>query len=99
MPEYDLVKIFKALSDKTRQDILELLNDEELTVTDICSAFRITQPTISHHLAILKNCQIVDSRKNGKNIYYFVRHSEFKGAMGVFLRRMKIRVILYGKQV
>ena len=59
MVDYDLVKIFKALADKTRQDILELLGEEEMNVTDICSEFEISQPTVSHHLNILKNCHLV----------------------------------------
>ncbi|HNX90830.1 MAG TPA: metalloregulator ArsR/SmtB family transcription factor [Candidatus Omnitrophota bacterium] len=92
MTEYDLVKIFKALSDRTRQDILELLSGEEMNVSDICSEFKTTQPTISHHLQILKNCDLVDSRKEGKNIYYYVRKEVVRGAFGTVVRRMRIRV-------
>ena len=54
MNEYDFVKIFKALADRTRQDIIEMLTEEEMNVTDICAEFNISQPTISHHLHILK---------------------------------------------
>ena len=70
MEEYDIIKRFKALADKTRQEILELLGEDEMNVTDICSEFKTSQPTISHHLNILKNCDLVDCRKDGKNIYY-----------------------------
>lgn len=90
--EYDLVKIFKALADKTRQDILALLAEEELNVTDICAAFDISQPTVSHHLHILRNCDLVSSRKEGKNIYYFVERRVVDDMFVHIIRKMKIRI-------
>ena len=93
MAEYDLVRIFKALADRTRQDILELLSVHEMNVTDICSEFRTSQPTISHHLQILRNCDLVDSRKEGKNIYYFVRQEVVNDVFGRVIRKMHIRII------
>ncbi len=93
MSEYDLVRIFKALADKTRQDILELLSDDEMNVTDICSEFNTSQPTISHHLQILKNCDLVDCRKDGKNIYYYVKQEVVNDVFGRVVRKMKIKII------
>ena len=93
MTEYDLVRIFKALADRTRQDILELLSAHEMNVTDICSEFKTSQPTISHHLQILRNCDLVDSRKEGKNIYYFVRQEVVNDVFGRVIRKMHIRVV------
>jgi len=93
MREYDLVKIFKALSDRTRQEIFELLEEEEeMSVNDICAEFRISQPTISHHLQILRNSEIVDSRKEGKKIYYFVKQEIVNDVFGRFVRKMHIRI-------
>jgi DNA-binding transcriptional ArsR family regulator len=93
MEDRDFVRIFKALADKTRQDILELLGEDERNVSDICSVFKTSQPTISHHLQILKNSNLVDSRKEGKNIYYFVRQETFRDAFGGIVRKMRIRVV------
>lgn len=94
MDTHDLVKIFKALADKTRQDILEMLAEHERNVTDICTEFNTTQPTISHHLQILKNSSLVDSRKEGKNIYYYVRQEVVDDVFGqVVIRKMHVRVI------
>ena len=93
MADYDFVKIFKALADKTRQDILELLGEEEMNVTDICSEFRISQPTVSHHLHILKNCNLVDFRKEGKNIYYYVKQEIMNDVFGTVVRKMHIRIV------
>ena len=93
MVEYDLVRIFKALADKTRQDIFEMLGDEEMNVTDICNMFKISQPTISHHLQILRNSNLVATRKEGKNVYYYVKKEVVSGAFGNIIRKMHIRIV------
>ena len=93
MDENEIIKIFKALADRTRQDILELLVGDEMNVTDICSEFGVSQPTVSHHLQILKNCKLVGYRKQGKNIYYYVRSDVVVGAFGHVSRKMRIRII------
>ncbi|MEN8186891.1 MAG: autorepressor SdpR family transcription factor [Bacteroidota bacterium] len=62
--------IFKALNDKTRRDILELLKDKELTAGGIADKFNISKPSISHHLDILKRADLVTSEKRGQFIYY-----------------------------
>jgi DNA-binding transcriptional ArsR family regulator len=93
MDEYDLVKIFKALADRTRQEIMELLAETEMNVTDICSEFNISQPTVSHHLHILKNCDLVATRKEGKNIYYYVRQEIVNDVFGRVVKKMHIRIV------
>ena len=92
MSEYDLVRIFKALADRTRQDILELLSAHEMNVTDICSEFRTSQPTISHHLQILRNCDLIDSRKEGKNIYYYVKREVVDDVFVTVIKKMRIHL-------
>jgi len=66
----DCCAFFKALLDGTRQKILELLYNKEMCVSEICKHFRISQPSISHHLGILKQAGLVKTRKEGKEIYY-----------------------------
>lgn len=61
---------FKALSDPTRQEILRLLKDGEMNVTAICQRFDMSQPSISHHLAILKRAGLVEDDKKGKEVFY-----------------------------
>lgn len=90
--ERELVRLFKALSDATRQDILELLIEAEMNVTDICEKFNTTQPTISHHLQVLKNCHLVDSRKEGKNIYYYARKEIIEDVFGDVIQRFHIEI-------
>ena len=63
-------QIFHALGDKTRLKILELLKSKEICVSDICKQFDMTQPSISHHLDILKRAGLVSSDKRGREVYY-----------------------------
>jgi ArsR family transcriptional regulator, arsenate/arsenite/antimonite-responsive transcriptional repressor len=62
--------IFKALNDKTRRDIVELLKKGDLTAGEIADHFDISKPSISHHLDILRQADIVSSVKQGQFIYY-----------------------------
>ena len=61
---------FKALSDPTRREILNLLKDGAMAAGDIVDHFQMTGATISHHLSILKSAGLIDDEKNGKYIYY-----------------------------
>ena len=72
MVQIDCVAFCRALGDNTRQEILQLLQKKgELCVNDIVAAFkRSSQPTISHHLKILKHEGLVNSRREGKEIIY-----------------------------
>lgn len=62
--------VFKALNDKTRRDILELLKDGDKTAGDIADHFQFSKPTISHHLDLLKQAELLTSEKKGQFIYY-----------------------------
>lgn len=62
--------VFKALSDPTRREILILLRDGEMTAGEIVERFDTTGATISHHLSILKNADLVEDQRHGKYISY-----------------------------
>jgi DNA-binding transcriptional ArsR family regulator len=66
----DCVEFCRALADETRQRILEMLLEQEMCVSEIVEAFPTSQPTISHHLDVLKRFGLVTSRKVGKLAYY-----------------------------
>jgi DNA-binding transcriptional ArsR family regulator len=68
----DCVAFCKALADETRQCILEMLLEEEMRVSDIVEAFSMSQPSISHHLGVLKQFGLVTSRKEGKHVFYAI---------------------------
>lgn len=63
-------KTFKALSDGTRREILELLKKGAVSAGDISAHFHMTPATISHHLSVLKDAGLVSDEKRGKFIYY-----------------------------
>ena len=62
--------VFKALSDPTRRKILELLTEKDMTAGEIADHFKISKPSISHHLNSLKNSELILGEKQGQNILY-----------------------------
>jgi len=89
----ELMHLFKALSDKNRLRILELLKDDELCVTDICRSFRMRQPSISHHLAILRRAGVVIDRKEGKEVYYSINRTYLHTSMNDYITRMALIIV------
>ncbi|NUM25396.1 MAG: winged helix-turn-helix transcriptional regulator [Candidatus Buchananbacteria bacterium] len=73
-----LNKTFSALSDPTRRKILELLKKKDLSVNDIALNFSISLPSLSHHLTILKNAQLVTSQRRGQQMIYSLNLSVFE---------------------
>jgi DNA-binding transcriptional ArsR family regulator len=75
---------FKALADPTRRKILAMLREKNLSAGEIADAFEMTKPSISHHLAILKNAELVGAERDGQNIIYSLNSS----VMQEFLQEM-----------
>jgi ArsR family transcriptional regulator len=64
------VEFAKALADQTRQRIMSICCCRELNVTEIVNQIDVAQPTVSHHLKILKGAGLVRSVRRGQEIYY-----------------------------
>lgn len=64
------IRAFKALGDENRLTILQLLQDGEKCACMLLEEMHISQPTLSHHMKILCDAQIVVSRKEGKWMHY-----------------------------
>ncbi|MFZ9388345.1 MAG: autorepressor SdpR family transcription factor [Chitinophagaceae bacterium] len=62
--------VFKALNDPTRREILQLLQERDMTAGEIVEKFNISGPSISHHLDLLKQAKLVLAEKEGQFIYY-----------------------------
>jgi ArsR family transcriptional regulator len=75
-------RLLKALADPTRLRILSLLSrhEGEVCVFEIVESFTLEQPTISHHLRILRDAGLVDCRKKGLWAYYYVRREALSRA-------------------
>ena len=77
----------KALSDETRQAILKMLQERRMSVGEIVGAFEMSQPTISHHLNVLKNLRLVESRKAGKQVFYSIRQDRVTECCGMIMAK------------
>src|SRR6188768_2239442 len=65
-----LTALFRLLSDKTRLNILMLLAQGERNVTTLCQELGLPQPTVSHHLGLLRMNNIIGNRRSGKQVFY-----------------------------
>ena len=81
----DMAELFKAFGDSTRIKILYVLWQGERNVTDICAALEMNQSAISHQLKLLKSAGLVGSRREGKQMIYFLADEHVKTiiAMGM----------------
>jgi ArsR family transcriptional regulator len=61
---------FKALADPTRREILRLLRRGEMTAGGLAERFDMAKPSMSHHFAVLKQADLITSRREGQQIYY-----------------------------
>ncbi len=65
-----LTALFRLLSDKTRLQILLLLSEGERNVSTLCHQLGLPQPTVSHHLGLLRMSNIIANRRAGKQVFY-----------------------------
>jgi DNA-binding transcriptional ArsR family regulator len=79
-------EFFKALSHPARIKILEMIRDGELSVTELQEHLGIESSSVSQHLSVLRNKNIVESRKAGTTVYYRVRDPEILELLDVARR-------------
>lgn len=65
-----LASLFQLLSDRTRLRILLLLAEGERNVTSLCDSLNLPQPTVSHHLGLLRIRNVIGNRRDGKQVFY-----------------------------
>ena len=70
--------VFQAIADPTRRAILLLLASQSLTAGAIASNFDTARPTVSKHLAILTECELLTQEQNGREIYYHINAKNMK---------------------
>jgi DNA-binding transcriptional ArsR family regulator len=68
--ELSLNRTLQALADPTRRAILQMLNERDMTAGEIGARFAISAPSVSHHLSVLKQAELVRSERNGQTIVY-----------------------------
>lgn len=87
--ERHLTKVFKALSDGTRQEILRLLESHQRTVGEIVGNFNLSQPTISRHLSVLKEADLVVDQRQGQNVIYRLNEPALSSSMQEFFGQFR----------
>ena len=70
--------VFQAIADPTRRAILLLLASQAMTAGAIAANFDTARPTVSKHLQILTECQLLDQEQNGREIYYHLNPKKIK---------------------
>lgn len=76
-----LTDVFKALSDPTRRRILMLLRERDMNAGEIAGNFPVSKPSISHHLAQLKQAGLVSDTRQGQNIVYSLETTALQDLM------------------
>lgn len=76
--------VFKALSDSTRREILNLLKDGPKNAGEIADQFNMTKPSISHHLSILKQAGLIEDERQGQQIIYNLNSTVFQELLSWF---------------
>ena len=76
------VEFAKALADETRQKIMTLCCCQWISVSDIVQQLNVTQPTVSHHLAVLREAGLVDVHEQGKQTFYRLNQKRITDCCG-----------------
>lgn len=89
----DSVTFAKAIADQTRQEIMRLLCCQWLPVGDVVGRTGVSQPTVSHHLAILREAGLVSTRREGKQIFYTLDQDAVAVCCGVLMQNFAPEMI------
>jgi DNA-binding transcriptional ArsR family regulator len=84
-----MTKVFKALADGTRQEILQLLEEHPYAVGEIVAKFDLSQPTISRHLSVLKEADLVIDQRRGQNVIYRLNEGALASSMRQFFGQFR----------
>jgi len=90
-----LSALFRLLSDRTRLSILLKLAAGERNVTTLCEELGLPQPTVSHHLALLRMSNMVKNRRSGKQVFYTLNsapNTENDGALAFAVPNFLVRI-------
>ncbi|MFO0926965.1 MAG: autorepressor SdpR family transcription factor [Gemmataceae bacterium] len=82
---------FKALADPTRREVLRLLRGGEMTAGELAARFDLSKPSLSHHFAVLKTADLIGSRRDGQQIYYFLNTTVVEDVLAVIWDLFAVR--------
>ncbi len=96
----DVDRLFGALANPTRRDVLDLLLHGPRTVTEIAARFDMARPSVSEHLKVLRDCGLVSETKRGRNRYYAINPGplhELQQWLTPYERFWRDRLISFGE--
>lgn len=73
-----IAEFYNALADETRLTILDMLSRQEMCACEIIVGVSLSQPTVSHHLKILRQAELITAKKDGKWVYYTLNAEVFQ---------------------
>jgi DNA-binding transcriptional ArsR family regulator len=73
----------KALSDPTRREIMRLLRRGEMTAGELADQFDMTKPSVSHHFNVLKQADLITSRRDGQQVYYALNSTVMEDLLAI----------------
>jgi len=81
--------IFQTLSDYNRLGIIRFICEKERSVGEIVKTTKLSQPLVSHHLRVLKENGILETKRNGPFIFYYIRDKKILDAINLFIDLFK----------
>ena len=81
-------KVFQALSSTTRRKILAYLSSSSMTAGEIAERFEITKPSLSKHLSVLENANLVHGEKKGQFIHYTLVQDNLVNTLNGFVQEV-----------
>ena len=80
-----LQQVFQTLSDYNRLVMVKSISDKECSVGELVKITKLSQPLVSHHLRVLKDNGILETKRNGPFIYYYLRDVKILYAINLFI--------------
>jgi len=81
--------IFQTLSDYNRLGMIRFICEKERSVGEIVKATKLSQPLVSHHLRVLKESGILETKRNGPFIFYYIKDKKILDTINLFLELFK----------
>lgn len=83
-------RIYEALADPTRREILSMLARGDLSAGEIAEGFDISKPSISHHLSVLKQADLVEARREGQSLIYTIHTTVLEDALSSLMGLVRV---------
>lgn len=91
-------KVYKALADPTRRKILQLLREKDLSAGEISDHFEFSKPTLSRHLSVLREADLIQNEKKGNFVIYHLNVSVLEDTIWMLMEEFSVYPKGYNEQ-